>query len=1054
MNKNYIILNNKVNQKDKNGNYINLELDKQAVREYFLNNVNQNTVFFHSLEEKLDYLVENGYYDKKVLDKYTMEEIKEVFKIAYSKKIRFRSYTGAVTFYERYAMKTVDNERILERYEDRLSMVALTIGRNFEEAKEFIEMLSSRQLQGATPIFMNSGKLRSGGLVSCYLLDTSDNLESINYVMNSAMQMSKSGGGVGINLTKLRARGETIKDVDNRASGVLPPSKVFEDIFSYINQLGQRSGSGVVHLSIFHNDIEFINSKKVNADEKLRLKTLSTAIIIPDKFMEILKDNSTKYYYTFYPKNVFDITGVELDNMDMTEWYDKLVENKNIRKTQRDKLKIVQEIIRSQKESGFSYIIFIDTMNREHNLKKIGRINMSNLCVAPYTKILTKEYGYIEISKVENQLVNVWNGQEWSKTTVKKTGENQKLLRIKQNLGHYVDVTPYHKFYIQNKYKGKIVEKRAKDLKVGDKIIKYNLPNDVKNSRFNKYEDFENAYANGFFSADGTQENKYKTLKEKYKRIVLCGTKRKLELMFKNICKSISYNKELNRTNINGCNVLKDKFYVPKNYSIKSIMEWLSGYADGDGHISTTLENKKRLMLYSTNYDFLLEILYLLQELGVYSTLTKKGEDNRIDIIKGKEYICKESFCLQINGLNYLRLLELGFKTYRLNYKVDYTIEDFRQKKSMLIYQKITEIEELDGVYDTYCFTEEKRHMGMFNGMLLGNCTEIAQLNIPTEFSNNIYENKNKWGYDIQCVLSSLNLVNLFTEDITDEEKKNVIILSMKFLSNVSDLSNIESVPSVVKANKDFHSVGLGMMGLHTLFVKYEIEYESEEAKDLTNLLFSYIRFYSLCGSMMTAKERGKFKYFEKSDYADGSALDKYINGTIKLVPQTEKVKDILSKMNIVIPNIEDWNKLKEDIMEYGLYNAYQLTLAPNQSSAYIMEVSPSVAPVSSEVEFRDYGYLQTIYPMPFLTNENKHLYKSAYDVDQKKMLDLISVIQEHIDQSISTTINIKSSTTMKEHLGIIIHAWQKGIKSLYYWRTQKQSIMADKEPVCESCSV
>ena len=241
MNKNYIILNNKVNMKDSQGNYINLELDRQAVKEYFLNNVNQNTVFFHSLEEKLDYLVENGYYDKKVLDKYTMEEIKEVFKIAYGKKIRFRSYTGAVTFYERYAMRTVDNERILERYEDRLSMIALTIGRNYEEAKEFINILADRQLQGATPIFMNSGKLRSGGMTSCFLIDVSDNLESIKYAMNSAMQMSKIGGGVGINLTKLRARGETIKDVDNRASGVLPPCKVFEDIFSYINQLGKKS---------------------------------------------------------------------------------------------------------------------------------------------------------------------------------------------------------------------------------------------------------------------------------------------------------------------------------------------------------------------------------------------------------------------------------------------------------------------------------------------------------------------------------------------------------------------------------------------------------------------------------------------------------------------------------------------------------------------------------------------------------------------------------------------------------------------------------------------
>lgn len=1042
MNKNYIILNNKVNQKDKNGNYINLDLDKQAVREYFLNNVNQNTVFFHSLEEKLDYLVENGYYDKKVLNKYTMEEIKEVFKIAYGKKIRFRSYTGAVTFYERYAMRTTNNERILERYEDRLSMVALTIGRNFEEAKEFIEMLSSRQLQGATPIFMNSGKLRSGGLVSCYLLDTSDNLESINYVMNSAMQMSKSGGGVGINLTKLRARGETIKDVDNRASGVLPPSKVFEDIFSYINQLGQRSGSGVVHLSIFHNDIEeFINSKKVNADEKLRLKTLSTAVVIPDKFMEILKDNNTKYYYTFFPKNVFDVTGIELDNMDMTEWYDKLVENKEIRKTQRDKLRIVQEIIRSQKEGGYPYIIFIDTMNKKHNLSKIGKINMSNLCVAPYTKILTREYGYIEISKVENQLVNVWNGEQWSETVVKKTGENQKLIRISTNTNNSVDCTNYHKFYVYGlKSNGdvdnkKIIEKRANELLIDDKLITYKLPKDYNDKYSNKKLDY--SYLNGFFTADGTDYgNKY---------IYLYGEKKKLIHKFKNIKRKISKKDNGLQICMNG--YLKDKFFIPKEYNLKSKIEWLSGLFDGDGHITNYKTGHQSFDLISINKNFLIEVHYMLQELGVDNRVIN-GREERKEIICGKKSNCKKQYRLKIGQRGINRLVELNISTERLKFKY------FKINKIHKRLSKITSIEKLDGFYDTYCFTEPLRNMGMFNGMLLGNCTEISQLNTPTEFSNNIYENKNKWGYDIQCVLSSLNLVNLFTEDITDIDKKNVIISSMKFLSNVSDLSNIESVPSVVRANKDFHSVGLGMMGLHTLFVKYGIEYESEEAKDLTNLLFLYIRFYSLYGSMMVAKERGKFKYFEKSDYANGKALNKYVNGTIKLVPQTEKVKDILFKMNIVIPNIEDWSMLRKDIIKYGLYNAYQLTLAPNQSSAYIMEVSPSVAPVSSEVEFRDYGYLQTVYPMPLLTNENKYLYKSAYDVDQKKMLDLISVIQEHIDQSISTVVNVKSSTTMKEHLGIIIHAWQKGIKSLYYWRTQKQSIMANKEPVCESCSV
>ena len=241
MNKNYIILNNKVNQKDKNGNYINLELDKQAVLDYFIENVNQNTVFFHNLEEKLKYLIDKGYYDKKILDKFTMKEIKEVFKLAYSKKFRFRSYLGAFMFYDRYALRTTDKERILERYEDRLSMIALTVGRNVDEAKEFINILINRQLQPATPIYMNSGKLKAGNMISCFILKLNDNLESIGYTFNSIMKLSQLGGGVGVCGTDVRARGETIKGIENMAGGILPPSKVMEDLFSYIDQLGKKS---------------------------------------------------------------------------------------------------------------------------------------------------------------------------------------------------------------------------------------------------------------------------------------------------------------------------------------------------------------------------------------------------------------------------------------------------------------------------------------------------------------------------------------------------------------------------------------------------------------------------------------------------------------------------------------------------------------------------------------------------------------------------------------------------------------------------------------------
>lgn len=811
-----------------------------------------------------------------------------------------------------------------------------------------------------------------------------------------------------------------------------------------------RSGAGVVTLNIFHPDIvEFINSKKVNADEKLRLKTLSTAISIPDKFMEILKDNSTKYYYTFSPKDVYDKYNKHLDDMNMTEMYDILVNDKDIKKYQLSKISIIQEIIKSQRESGFSYLTFIDTMNREHNLSNIGRINQSNLCVAPYTKILTKEYGYVEISKTENQLVNIWNGKQWSETIIKKTGENQKLFRVTTDSFQSVDVTEYHKFYIQEGYSrdGKIIEKRTNELNISDKLIKFDLPNNYNNL---DKKSLDNAYANGFYSADGC-EYKIKNRKHINKIIYLYGDKKNLLERFNNLNYNIIEYKD--RIRLDYCKGLKNKFFIPFGYKLKDIIEWLSGYADGDG---TILNNNGNISLQigSVNLNFLKNIKLLLQEIGIHSKINKVYDEGYklMPLNNGTgEYgyfKCKENYRVLITHNNLKKLVDMGFKTYRLKFDLSHT-----PNRNAINFEKIVSIEKLDGLYDTYCFSEPIRHMGMFNGMLLGNCQEIAQLNTYTEQSDKIFTKESKWGYDIQCVLSSLNLVNLF-ECKSDEERKNVIISSIKFLSNVSDLSNIEEVPTLKKANEDFHSVGLGMLGLHTLFVKLGIEYESEEAKDLTNLLFSYIRYYSLYSSMLIAKERGKFKYFEKSDYANGKALEKYYNGKIDLSIKTDKVREILNKIDIYIPTKEDWEKLNKDIMENGLYNAYQLAVAPNQSSAYIMETSPSVQPVSSEVEVRDYGYLQTIYPMPYLTNENKYLYKSAYDVDQKKMLDLIRVMQEHIDQAISTTMNIKSDLSIKEHLGLIAYAWKIGIKSLYYWRTQKQSIMADKEPICESCSV
>lgn len=375
----YIKLNNEIMQRDENG-ILQLEKDKEAVKAYFIDYVNQNTVFFHDLREKLDYLVENNYYDKTVLDKYTFDEIKRVYETAYAKKFRFPSYMSAFKFYNDYALKTNDGKKILERYEDRVSIVALFLADgDAEKAVEFAKLLINQEYQPATPTFLNAGRARRGELVSCFLLEVGDSLNDINMAESTAKQLSKIGGGVSLNLSKIRAKGEPIKGIENVAKGVVGVMKMLDHAFRYADQMGQRPGAGAVYLNIFHADInDFLETKKINADEDFRVKTLSIGVVIPDKFIELARDN--KPAYVFYPYSVYKAYGKHLDDMDITEMYDELVDNPNVRKDKINPRHLLEKIASLRFESGYPYIMFSDNVNRVHALGNLGRVKFSNLC--------------------------------------------------------------------------------------------------------------------------------------------------------------------------------------------------------------------------------------------------------------------------------------------------------------------------------------------------------------------------------------------------------------------------------------------------------------------------------------------------------------------------------------------------------------------------------------------------------------------------------------------------------------------------------------------------
>ncbi|WP_235857416.1 class 1b ribonucleoside-diphosphate reductase subunit alpha [Paenibacillus albiflavus] len=681
----------------KNGSF-QFDKDREAARSYFVDYVNQNTVFFHNLEEKIGYLLDNEYYEKAIFDQYEFADVKRLYEYLYSKKFRFPSFMSAFKFYNNYALMTDDGTKVLERYEDRIAVVSLFLARgDMQKAMNYADILISQEYQPATPTFLNAGKKRRGELVSCFLLEVNDSMNSIGFAINSALQLSKIGGGVSLNLSKIRGADEQIKGLDGKASGVLPVMKLFEDAFSYANQLGQRDGSGVVYLNIFHADIqEFLDTKKINSDEKTRIKTLSLGVVAPNKFFELVEND--KDMYLFYPLTVFKEYGKHLDDMDITEMYDELVNNPNVRKKKIVARDLILKIAQTQMESGYPYIMFVDNTNEYHALKELGRVKFSNLC------------------------------------------------------------------------------------------------------------------------------------------------------------------------------------------------------------------------------------------------------------------------------------------------------------------------------------------------------SEIAQLSEVSTIND--YDEEDIINRDISCNLGSLNIVNV----MQNKRMRATVHHSMDALTEVSDRSNIRIVPSVAKANRELHSVGLGAMNLHGYLAKNRVAYESKEAKDFARTFFMMLNFYSLERSMLIAKERQEtFKDFEQSEYANGNYFDRYLETDYS--PVTDKVKQLFEGHEI--PTLEDWKRLKELVAEHGLYHAYRLAIAPTGSISYLQSSTASIAPITQKIEEREYGDSKTIYPMPFLSEENYFYYKEAYDMDMFNLIDLVAEVQVHIDQAISTILFVKDDLTTRDLAKYYIYAQKKGLKTLYYTRTRKKTI-----DECVSCVI
>ncbi|MCE1974339.1 class 1b ribonucleoside-diphosphate reductase subunit alpha [Enterobacter roggenkampii] len=373
----YHALNAMLNLYDREGR-IQFDKDREAVDAFFAAHVRPNSVTFASQDERLDHLVNEGYYDARVLTRYARAFVVKLFERAHASGFRFQTFLGAWKFYTSYTLKTFDGKRYLESFEDRVVMVALTLAQGDEAlAQQLTDEILSGRFQPATPTFLNCGKAQRGELVSCFLLRIEDNMESIGRAVNSALQLSKRGGGVAFLLSNLREAGAPIKRIENQSSGVIPVMKMLEDAFSYANQLGARQGAGAVYLHAHHPDIlRFLDTKRENADEKIRIKTLSLGVVIPDITFKLAKENAEMALFS--PYDVERIYGKAFGDVAISELYDELLADDRIRKKTINARDFFQTLAEIQFESGYPYIMYEDTVNRANPIG--GRINMSNLC--------------------------------------------------------------------------------------------------------------------------------------------------------------------------------------------------------------------------------------------------------------------------------------------------------------------------------------------------------------------------------------------------------------------------------------------------------------------------------------------------------------------------------------------------------------------------------------------------------------------------------------------------------------------------------------------------
>lgn len=682
-----------------------------------------------------------------------------------------------------------------------------------QEAINWYEEFSNARVSCPTPNYINLGTIHNG-FASCCLIKVNDTARSLAIGDHIAYTMTYMSAGIGTNI-QTRSVGDAVRSGSIKHKGKLP---YYEAVGKAVraNTQGGRGGACTAYFSCFDPEADVIimlqNPLSVDA---VKNRDIHFAMMYNDFFAEKVAKNEDIFTFNVHTAPDLEALFYSSDTEAFAAKYQEYENNPKFVKnyvSARDRL--INYGLQTH-EVATMYSADMTELNR--HTPHLNPIYSSNLCVAPETLILTNK-GYQEIQTLVNQSVAVWNGEEWSDTTVVKTGENQELVMVNTVEGHSLCCTPYHKFYIYHDSTDKVVEVRAQDLKNGDRLITW------------------------FNPVTQTQ--------------------------------------------------------APADY--------------------------------------------------VYS------------VVKLKD--CK----------------------------------------------------------DTYCFTEPKRHMGVFNGILTGQCLEVTQ---PTKGYVDmrhlfIEEDHPEAGEVSMCSLAAIIPSNIKN----DEQYAKAAYYALKMIDKCIHKSTHE-FPQVRYTSRQRLNAGVGLIGIAHIFAKKGLTFDSPQGLAEAHRIAERHSYFMIKASLQLAKELGPAPWMHKTKWPKGwLPIDTYKKNVDKLVPPNYKY---------------DWESLRHEIIKTGgIRNSSLVSHMPTESSSKPTGFPNGLYPVREEfLKKTDADSAVT-----WVARDNdlyEGQYQSAWDIDTNALIKYYAVFQKFADQAISADLykdRVKfPDITTEELIKNFLTKKAYGVKTQYY---------------------